>query len=136
MSYNHFRCVRHKDADEIAIYHTDGTYILNIRYATDWSYIKSPKDNLRLQSVNGYPMIDLEDGDNIAIRLKSGKKLIFYEEATAFANIKYENSGGQLFLKECTTPTALANYGALYTKADNKLYFQDGAGAEHEIGFA
>ena len=41
-----------------------------------------------------------------------------------------------LTLKETTTPTALADNGKLYTKNDNKLYFQDGAGTEHEISFA
>ena len=43
---------------------------------------------------------------------------------------------GGLALKETTTPTALADHGKIYTKADNKLYFQDGAGTEHEIAFA
>lgn len=38
-------------------------------------------------------------------------------------------------LKEITTPTAKADYGAVYAKANNKLYFQDGAGIEHEIAF-
>jgi len=38
-----------------------------------------------------------------------------------------------LNLKEITTPTAKADYGALYTKADNHLYFQDGAGVEHSF---
>lgn len=33
------------------------------------------------------------------------------------------------------TPTATTNYGKVYTKSDNKLYFQDGAGTEHEIAF-
>lgn len=36
-------------------------------------------------------------------------------------------------LKETTTPTAIADYGAVYTKTDNKIYFQDGAGNEHEV---
>ena len=36
-------------------------------------------------------------------------------------------------LEETTTPTAVVNYGKLYTKSDNKVYFQDGAGTEHEI---
>lgn len=40
---------------------------------------------------------------------------------------------GTLNLKETTTPTADTNYGKIYTKSDNKLYFQDGAGTEHEI---
>jgi len=39
-------------------------------------------------------------------------------------------------LRETTTPTAETNYGKIYTKSDNKLYFQDGAGTEHEIAFA
>ncbi len=43
--------------------------------------------------------------------------------------------GGLLTLKETTTPTADTNYGKIYTKTDNKLYFQDGAGTEHEIAF-
>jgi len=38
-------------------------------------------------------------------------------------------------LDEITTPTAVADHGKVYTKNDNKLYFQDGAGAEHEIAF-
>lgn len=34
-------------------------------------------------------------------------------------------------LKEITTPSALTDYGKIYTKVDNKLYFQDGANVEH-----
>lgn len=37
------------------------------------------------------------------------------------------------FLKETTTPTAIAGVGQTYTKSDNRYYFQDGAGVEHEI---
>jgi len=47
--------------------------------------------------------------------------------------VKLEN--GVLMFQETTTPTPLVNYGAIYTKTDNKLYFQDGAGTEHEIAF-
>ena len=43
---------------------------------------------------------------------------------------------GCVTLKERATPTADTNYGKIYTKTDNKLYFQDGAGTEHEISFA
>ena len=42
---------------------------------------------------------------------------------------------GVMALKETTTPTADTNYGKVYTKTDNKIYFQDGAGTEHEIAF-
>ena len=37
-------------------------------------------------------------------------------------------------LKETTTPTARPDYGKIYTKSDNIMYFQDGAGIEHAIG--
>lgn len=38
---------------------------------------------------------------------------------------------GVLFFKEEVTPTPVSGYGAIYSKTDNGLYFQDGAGAEH-----
>jgi len=44
--------------------------------------------------------------------------------------------GGIIAIKETSTPTAVADYGRVYCKSDNKLYFQDGAGSEHEISFA
>ena len=40
---------------------------------------------------------------------------------------------GSLTIKETTTPTADADYGKIYTKSDNLLYFQDGAGVEHPM---
>ena len=42
---------------------------------------------------------------------------------------------GVLGLKETSTPTADANYGKLYTKNDNIIYFQDGAGVEHSLAY-
>ncbi len=41
--------------------------------------------------------------------------------------------GCSLHIPEITTPSALTNWGAIYTKADNKLYFQDGAGTEYTV---
>lgn len=76
-------------------------------------------------SNSAYPLIY---GDFANDKVKFGDNNAYW-----FAQILHENSGGQLFLKECTTPTAQVNYGAIYTKNDNKLYFQDGAGNEHEV---
>jgi len=42
---------------------------------------------------------------------------------------------GILQVKETTTPTPVTDYGKLYTKADNNLYFQDGAGTEHQVAY-
>lgn len=71
---------------------------------------------------------------------------------TPYAALKIENNGnigiglsptanmvglsieaGVMTVKETTTPTADADYGKIYCKSDNKLYFQDGAGTEHTI---
>ncbi len=41
--------------------------------------------------------------------------------------------GCSLHIPEITTPTAITSWGAIYTKADNKLYFQDGAGTEYTV---
>ena len=38
-----------------------------------------------------------------------------------------------ILLLETTTPTAISNYGQLYTKSSNRPFFQDGDGDEHEI---
>lgn len=40
---------------------------------------------------------------------------------------------GILTIKETTTPTADSGYGKLYTKSDDKMYFQDGSGSEKEL---
>jgi len=55
---------------------------------------------------------------------------------TATPNAPLTVQVGILSLGETTTPTATTNYGKVYTKTDNKLYFQDGAGSEHELAFA
>lgn len=46
---------------------------------------------------------------------------------------EYPSASGLLTLKEQTTPSADVGYGKVYTKTDNKLYFQDGAGSEHVV---
>ena len=45
-------------------------------------------------------------------------------------------ANGVLRFLETTTPGARANYGAIYTKEDNLLYFQDGDGNEHILSEA
>jgi len=50
---------------------------------------------------------------------------------SAYADLTLEN--GVLCMKETTTPTADTNYGKIYFKNDNRRYYQDGAGTEHQI---
>jgi hypothetical protein len=51
------------------------------------------------------------------------------------AVLTLDGNYASLCMKEITTPTANTNYGKIYTKTDNKLYFQDGAGSEHTVAF-
>ena len=53
----------------------------------------------------------------------SNVKAIWFEAVNS-------GSGGTL-----SPPTAVTDFGKVYTKIYNKLYFQDGAGVEHEIVF-
>ena len=72
---------------------------------------------------------------------KSDSYMAFHTDinGTATERMRITSAGvvsiGVLAIKETTTPTADADYGKIYTKNDNKLYFQDGAGTEHEISF-
>lgn len=56
---------------------------------------------------------------------------IFTNHLTAYTRV----TATYINLGETTTPSAAANYGKVYTKDDNKLYFQDGAGDEHTVAF-
>ena len=86
--------------------------------ATKWSVGYDYSDSYTLK-------FDWEDtiGASTKLSLTSGGELIL-------------SGAGVVAMKETTTPTAVADYGRLYTKNDNKLYFQDGAGTEHEISYA
>jgi hypothetical protein len=53
----------------------------------------------------------------------------------ADTDLALDHSGVLTLAERSTTPTAIASYGKVYAKSDDKLYFQDGAGAEHEIAF-
>lgn len=53
-----------------------------------------------------------------------------------YAIIVYADMGNvndRILLPETITPTAIADHGHIYTKNDNNIYFQDGAGTEHTI---
>lgn len=85
---------------------------------------------------DSYPFLQLSGNAGMIFDVPAGYSYSYRWAGNLYSMLKGENAGGQLFLKECTTPTAVTNYGTLYTKNDNKLYFQDGAGNEHEVSFA
>lgn len=52
------------------------------------------------------------------------------------STVNLEITSGVLTVPETTTPTAEDSKGKFYTKSDNKAYFQDGGGTEHELDYA
>jgi len=77
---------------------------------------------------------EIKVGDSIVIKVdENGINIGGSSSPSANADITLQN--GTMCIAETTTPTADADFGKVYTKADNKLYFQDGAGTEHEIAF-
>jgi hypothetical protein len=113
-----------------------GTRKLQIAYASNLTTITAGNvtgDDLVIKSntIDNYPFIAF-NGDG-AFQIASKGRINIFIETTEVARF---NDDGALHLLECDTPAALTNYGAIYTKNDNKLYFQDGAGTEHEIAFA
>lgn len=74
---------------------------------------------------------------------RGGTEISYTDTGTAFTSYELEitinqygdvNVDGAVGVAEITTPSAVANYGKLYTKSDNILYFQDGEGVEHILG--
>ena len=78
-------------------------------------------------SSDSFPIIHL-DGGNENIQINDSTALSAHFDLALLGD-------GVLCIKETSTPTADTNYGKIYCKNDNKLYFQDGAGVEHEIDF-
>ena len=72
-------------------------------------------------------------GTNVALTIDDLNLKVGIGTASPSANADLTLEGGVLNLKETTTPTADANYAKIYSKADNRLYWQDGAGTEHTI---
>lgn len=101
---------------------------------------------LDLQTANAGEVVVNNTQEDVDFRVESNTldDLLFCDAGNSVIGIKTRTpsiyadltlEGGALCLKETTTPTADANYGKIYTKTNNKIYFQDGGGVEHEIAF-
>ncbi|MFC1658221.1 NosD domain-containing protein [Candidatus Omnitrophota bacterium] len=76
----------------------------------------------------------IQDATNVPFfDIDTTNRVVGIGTTTPSANADLTLEGGVLNLKETTTPTADTDYGKIYTKNDNKLYFQDGAGSEHAL---
>ena len=141
MGYNHFRYARKIDADNIGIYHNDLTQLLKLDKGTA-NAIKlyggtASGDDLYIyaNSTDTTPVIQLAGASFLGFNLAANQPTRIKEAGTTIWQFGDEAGHYSLHFKETTTPTAFANYGALYTKNDNKLYFQTGAGVEKEVQF-
>lgn len=76
--------------------------------------------------------LDNGDGVNKFIVDKSGK-IAVNGIPSANENDILLNLDGVMAMKETTTPTADMDIAKIYAKADNNLYFQDGAGVEKTL---
>lgn len=90
-------------------------------------------------NINGEMRFEASDGDVVDLGITTAQEFYITGGNIGIGTTNPSNNadltleGGVLCLKETTIPTADTNYGKIYTKNDNKLYFQDGAGNEHEI---
>lgn len=124
MGYNHFRYARRVDADTIGIYHEDMTKMLQIDKATaDTTTVKGLTGALKPLVFVSTSNLDLDAFYNVRF-MKAGMPVGWVQANPA---------GASIHLLETTTPGASVNHGAIYTKNDNELYFQTGAGVEKTV---
>ena len=78
-----------------------------------------------------------DGGSNTYIQESAADQLSIFAGGAEVCRFGYVSAGNQpaLYFPEITTPTAIADMGSIYFKADNKMYCQTGDGTEHEIAF-
>lgn len=82
--------------------------------------------------VSDTPVADTEE--SYCLSIDSNPIFTIYAEADGSGGIQNERVFSTIMgLNETTTPTAIADKGAVYTKSTNRLFFQDGAGNEHTL---
>jgi len=136
MGYNHFRFARRVDANTVRIYKSNLDPIVYLKEDSGLVTIAgtdTATDDMKLiaNTSAARAFIKIDGGGGITMDTTNGS-IAFQKNGTN--NIIIANEGC-INLLETSTPSAVANYGAIYTKNDNKLYFQDGAGTEHTVAF-
>jgi hypothetical protein len=85
----------------------------------------------------GFNDSDAVYGETSIQCIKDGEVRLRYDNSEKFRTLTDgAKVTGAMALTETTTPTATADVGKVYTKNNNKIYFQDGAGTEHEVAFS
>lgn len=113
-------------------------------------YMQSILDSVSIGTVTPTEKLDVEgniQGDTViakmGIELGEGAAATDYSifgigEDNTGKITYYEDEDAWLFeepihIPEVASAQAIGDYGALYTKTDDKFYFSDGAGTEHEV---
>lgn len=93
---------------------------------------------IQANSADTYPTMSLIGNGNVIFDLPTGYAFHIRDAGVLIGSVALGGggAGGVLKLKETTTPSATADFGAIYTKADNHLYWQSGAGVEYDLGGA
>jgi hypothetical protein len=92
-----------------------------------------PNAVFALGTTNAKPLVLGTDNTERMRITSNGNIGIGTSSPSAYADITLQR--GVLCIKETTTPGPDTGHGKIYTKTNNRLYFQDGAGTEHEIAF-
>jgi len=129
-------------AHQITLYSGDDIYfyehatqMFKFSYTGNISSFKAGSavgDDLYIYANSGeaYSQILLQGTGDIFIN--SGVTIWFKRQAGVIAQMSLENSGGVLSLDECTgAATPIANYGSIWTEADNEVHFMSGDGTEY-----
>lgn len=80
--------------------------------------------------IDEYPRFTLYGNSHFRIAVPPGASMQIYEGSSPKL---FEFKGSAMHMLETTTPTPIANYAAIYSKNDNELYFQTGAGLEKTV---
>jgi len=84
--------------------------------------------------VDTYPYIYLNGNVGLNLYTKASSNIECYQGANMF--LVFAGYTPHIALLETTSsPSNRGDYGQLYTKSDNNLYFKDGDGTEHTVGF-
>lgn len=95
-------------------------------------------DDLTIKSnqTDTYPTIKLNGAGDVDHTVSGGLEHNFHSSAGLQVRLSCETNAPHIAIREATSsPANVTNFGQLYTKSDNKLYFKDGDGTEHEVSF-
>lgn len=93
-------------------------------------------DDLKIfaNSTDALPYIQLYGNGNVDLHTVYGGNIRCYNNTVPFVQFISQSDDFNIAIKETSdSPTNIAGYAQLYTKADNHLYYKDGDGTEYTL---